>query len=936
MIKSLYTLVLLCSGSLLYGQVCTSTYPIDSIAFDATFFTKVDNVVYGINGQKNSWSTAFGDYDNDGFVDLFVANYDTNRINQLYHNNGDGTFTAITSGNPIVADSASSTSGVWGDYDNDGNLDLFVSNSLGYDNFLYHNDGGGMFTRVLNDPIVNYLGYSHGATWVDYDQDGFLDMFVPEYFSLAPNRLYHNNGNGTFSVVLNSAVTIDAAASVSSVWGDYDNDGDQDLFVANTNNLNNFLYQNDGNGVFTKITTGDIVNDGRQSVGASWGDYDNDGDLDLFVANSGNQNNLLYANNGDGTFTKITNSIVTTISRNSHGSAWADFDNDGDLDLLVTNDAGDDNELYINDGSGNFVAADNQIIHHSGESFGAAWADIDNDNDLDLHIANHDAEENFLYINNYGTCNNTAGFDLTGTVSNALAIGSQVRILATINGVPTWQLREIASLTGGGIGGQNDSRVLFGLGDATQIDSMVIKWASGFVEVFTNISANNAYEPFIEPNTSEVCGVVYDDLNRNCQQDNGEVGIAGIPVVAQPGNIQTYTNQDGKYQFDLTIGTYTLTALDTLIWAQSCAVTTQTVAVIAIADKYCGFDFADTVVCQSPDLYVALSASPQHIGLVNTHEITVGNNSIQTANAAILMVNFGAHISPLTASLPWNSNNGTTYIWNLTAIEMNQILTIYVEDSLSATATMTDNLIVTATIMDNIQSDCNPANNMQSTEGTAAETEINSIQVSPEGLILRDEELIYTIQFRNIGSGFDKIVIKSKLPEYFDLSTFANQDISHPYEFSIKNEQTLVWEFEGMHLLDPAEEGSITFKITPKSEISVGTEIKNKAMVFLDNSTPITTNTVINVIDKLSTVPSGSIGISPNPMNSFTDILLNSNDETIESVVIYSVVGVKMVSFSNVAEKRLRIENKNLSPGYYMVRVTSNLGNLYTAKLLVL
>jgi hypothetical protein len=107
-------------------------------------------------------------------------------------------------------------------------------------------------------------------------------------------------------------------------------------------------------------------------------------------------------------------------------------------------------------------------------------------------------------------------------------------------------------------------------------------------------------------------------------------------------------------------------------------------------------------------------------------------------------------------------------------------------------------------------------------------------------------------------------------------------------------------------------------------------------MVFLDNSTPITTNTVINVIDKLSTVPSGSIGISPNPMNSFTDILLNSNDETIESVVIYSVVGVKMVSFSNVAEKRLRIENKNLSPGYYMVRVTSNLGNLYTAKLLVL
>ncbi len=259
----------------------------------------------GILGGGNNWGLSWADYDQDGDPDLFITNYDDDKPNKLYNNNGDGTFTAVTSG-PVVTDIGNSVGSSWGDYDNDGDLDLYVSNSIGIKNFLYRNNGDGTFLRIQDDPIVNYTGYSHGVSWGDYDNDGYLDMFVADYYSTKFNLLYHNNQDGTFTEVTTSPVVLEAMSSVSASWSDYDNDGDIDLFVANTNNENNLLYRNDGGGSFVKIISGAIVNDGGKSVGSSWGDIDNDGDFDLFVANAGGQNNFLYKNNGDGTFTKVT------------------------------------------------------------------------------------------------------------------------------------------------------------------------------------------------------------------------------------------------------------------------------------------------------------------------------------------------------------------------------------------------------------------------------------------------------------------------------------------------------------------------------------------------------------------------------------------------------------------------------------------------------
>jgi len=213
-------------------------------------------------------------------------------------------FTKITIGD-LVNDGANSQACSWGDYDNDGDLDLFVANRNNQNNFLYLNNGNGTFTKVTSGSIVNDGGDSQGGSWGDYDNDGDLDLFVANRNN-QNNFLYLNNGNATFTKISSGSIVNDGGHSEACSWGDYDNDGDLDLFVANRYNQNNFLYLNNGNGTFTKVTSGSIVNDGGDSQGGSWGDYDNDGDLDLFVANRNNQNNFLYLNNGNATFTKIS------------------------------------------------------------------------------------------------------------------------------------------------------------------------------------------------------------------------------------------------------------------------------------------------------------------------------------------------------------------------------------------------------------------------------------------------------------------------------------------------------------------------------------------------------------------------------------------------------------------------------------------------------
>ncbi|MCI0691178.1 FG-GAP-like repeat-containing protein [candidate division KSB1 bacterium] len=319
-------------------------------------FTKIASGI-GANqtqtiGSGNSWA----DYDNDGDLDCFYSG----GTSRLYRNNGDGTFTPITTGE--IGDSLATRGWAcaWADYDHDGNVDLIITHPAGFvgqmpptPNHLFHNDGppNYTFTRVTAGEFVTALAPYTVATWSDYDNDGDIDLFIgsgPANGNFAPDYLYRNmlkeTGAANFERITTAPIATDLVDGQVWNWIDYDNDGDLDAFLTNygasqtTNGLANNLYRND-NGIFTRMTgaqVGSIVTTVDASLASVWGDFDNDGDLDVLVTQEQGRSRRYYRNNGDGTFTSAgTGDFVAGTNR--HASATAgDYDNDGDLDIYVT------------------------------------------------------------------------------------------------------------------------------------------------------------------------------------------------------------------------------------------------------------------------------------------------------------------------------------------------------------------------------------------------------------------------------------------------------------------------------------------------------------------------------------------------------------------------------------------------------------------------
>jgi hypothetical protein len=323
------------------------------------------------------------------------------------------------------------------DYDNDGNLDIFVAN-WGQNHFLYRNNGPSGFTRITAHPLATNTSPALGCKWGDINNDGFLDLIVLNAVN-ANHFLYMNQENGTFALLIEAQPLTQAGPATSAAWGDYDNDGDLDLYVVGHQGTG--LYRNDA-GILNRIWEGDIANNSAASVSCSWGDYDKDGLLDLFVANgesfTQDEANWLFHNNGDGSFTRITEGVMVTDRAHSYASGWQDYDNDGDLDLFVAN--------------GGRLASQND----------------------------------FLYRNE-GNDNGWLRVKLVGTLSNRSAIGARVKIKTVIGGTEQWQLRHISS--DDGISGANLD-AFFGLGDATMVELLRIEWPVGLVQEKHNIPIN--------------------------------------------------------------------------------------------------------------------------------------------------------------------------------------------------------------------------------------------------------------------------------------------------------------------------------------------------------------------------------------------------------------------------------------------------------------
>lgn len=460
----------------------------------AQTFTKVTTGPF-VNSPGDSRSINWVDVNNDGFQDCMITNGPSGgQNNTLFINNGTGGFTALTN-DSLVLDNKPSDGATWADSDNDGDMDAFVVNWYGVNNLFYVNNGTAGFTKINTGALVTDGGYSETASWGDCDNDGLVDLYVTNSGGTLQNFLYRNMGVSGFLKMTGGDPVTDALPSRCINWTDMDLDGDVDLFVTNEGNYDENIYRNDGNGAFTKLSSGPLLNDGKQSMSGSWGDYDNDGDLDVFVANN-LSTNVLFRNDGNFNFTKISGDTVSKSSARSFSSAWSDVDNDGDLDLFVTNAFGPAVKrtcfFYFNNGNGSFSRASNHtLVLDSAWTYGCAFADYDNDGFEDLAVAtcrfaNVDAPD--LLYHNDGNANKWVTLKLQGTLSNRAAIGAKVRLKATINGNAVWQLREISAQTSHC--GQNDIRAHFGLGDAMQIDSLKIEWPSGIVQYSVNLSTN--------------------------------------------------------------------------------------------------------------------------------------------------------------------------------------------------------------------------------------------------------------------------------------------------------------------------------------------------------------------------------------------------------------------------------------------------------------
>lgn len=453
-----------------------------------------------VTAPGDSRSVNWIDVDGDADLDLFISNGPQQGENNfLYLNNGTGGFTPLT-GDPIVQDAKPSDGATWADADNDGDNDCFVVNWYNVNNLFYRNNGNGAFEQVTTGQLVNDGGYSETASWGDYDNDGKLDLYVTNSEGNKKNFLYKGNGDATFTKVTTGAPVTDAFTSRSVNWTDFDNDGDVDLFVTSEGNQNENLYRNNNDGTFTKLTSGALVTDGGSTMSSSWGDYDNDGDPDVFLAND-QGNDALFRNDGNETFTKVVNDPVVMSGGNSFGSQWADVDNDGDLDLFVTNSFGGGpwkNFLFWNNGDGSFSRDTAEVCSKDeGWSYGCAFGDFDRDGDLDLGVANcyNAAQPDYLYENHAAESpNNWLVVHCVGTTSNRSAIGAKVRVTATIGGQEVTQLREISAQSG--YCGQNQLAAHFGLADAASF-TVTIQWPSGLEEVFGNL-APNQYVAIVE------------------------------------------------------------------------------------------------------------------------------------------------------------------------------------------------------------------------------------------------------------------------------------------------------------------------------------------------------------------------------------------------------------------------------------------------------
>lgn len=437
----------------------------------------------------------FFDFNKDGLDDVTFCTASDSLI--FYQSTGDSLIRI-----EIIPNTFDMRMASWVDYDNDGDYDLFVTKArnVGNNSKLYRNDGWPVFTDVtaqLNLP--NFGGVrSYGHSWADYDKDGYLDVYVCNYNVAGglTNWLFHNNGDGTFTEVSAIAgVGNGSRLSFQSAWCDFNNDGWLDLYVINDLNQPSAMYYNNGDGTFTDVSVETGTNIQIEAMCISIIDFQEDGDWDIYVSNIATGNYFLI--NENGTFTNQAAASNLVVNRMTWGTTWVDYDNDGDQDIhmVTTQGSNNQNPFFINNGDGTFT--ENNSIGFEGDltnAYSNAKGDFNNDGFYDLIHSTVGSQNTYRFWENNGIGGNWVKIDLTGTVSNRDAVGSLVKYY--INGAE----KRYFTSAGKGFLSQNAHTEILGIANASQIDSIEISWPNGLIEKHYNLLSGERYD-FIEGQT---------------------------------------------------------------------------------------------------------------------------------------------------------------------------------------------------------------------------------------------------------------------------------------------------------------------------------------------------------------------------------------------------------------------------------------------------
>ena len=438
----------------------------------------------GVNDPGAAQGAVFLDVNNDGWLDIFLVN--NNNQNKLWINSNGDTYTESSAAwgvNATIPGRGLSC----GDFNNDGFIDVMVGSWLS-PIILYKNTGT-TFVDCSSTAGVNFTGYGGAINWFDFNRDGRLDvLFANNGMPPRYKYFFRNNDMLSFSNVAMTIGLSDSSSTLTVATADYDNDGDLDVFLGTQSYpgsaFTSILYRNNGNSTFTEVTASSGITTNYYIWGAEWGDYNNDGNLDLFLATTTGLFQL-YKNNGNGTFTDVASTVGISDGESGYSCAWLDYDNDGDLDLYIARGQSFPDRMYRNDGAMfTEVAASiglNDLQHSSCVTAG----DFNNDGSVDLYV-NNNGSANRLFRNSGGP-NKWVIFNLKGVTSNRSAIGSRVTI-------KTGALRQIREVEGGSGGkGQNSLPLEFGIGSATIIDSVIVRWTNGLVQRFANVNPNQIY-----------------------------------------------------------------------------------------------------------------------------------------------------------------------------------------------------------------------------------------------------------------------------------------------------------------------------------------------------------------------------------------------------------------------------------------------------------